>query len=107
MQINMNAVNLEFTPQIKDYIQKKMDSLEKYIGTMPVINAKFEVEKTTNHHHKGEIFCAEANLTIGGKLLRVEKTEKDLYKAIDKVKDHMALSIKKYKDKIIDRKRKP
>jgi ribosomal subunit interface protein len=39
------------------------------------------------------------NLNLGGDLLRVEKTEEDMYKAIDKVKDHMEQAIIKYKEK--------
>ena len=56
--------------------------------------------------HSGEIYRAEANLEVPGELLRVEKTEKDLYKAIDKVKDHLRLAIKKYKEKRTDKKRR-
>jgi len=105
MQLNLKATNLELTPQLKEYVQKKMDMLEKYLGSMKVFNASFEVCRTTHHHLKGEIYCAEANFMVKGQLLRVTKTEKDLYKAIDKVKDHMELIIKKYKEKKIDRKK--
>ena len=106
MRLNIKATNLELTSQLKDYVQQKMDMLDKYLGKFKVISARVEVMKTTNHHLKGEIYRAEANLSIGGDLLRVEKTEKDLYKAIDKVKDHFDLMIKKYKDKKIGRKKK-
>lgn len=106
MKLNIKATNLELTPKLKDYVQKKMDMLDKYLGKLKIISAHFEVSKTTNHHLKGEIYSAEANLSLGSDLLRVEKTEKDLYKAIDKVKDHLELVIKKYKDKKIDRKKK-
>ena len=99
MQINIKSTKIELTPEIKDYIQKKMDMLEKYLGEIKVISAHFEAEKTTRHHQKGEIYRAEANLDLPGELLRVEKTEKELFKAIDKVKDHLAEAIKKYKEK--------
>lgn len=99
MQINLKASNLELTPAIRAYVQTKMDMLEKFLGHLPVISCHFEVEQTTHHHLKGEIFRAEANLAVPGQLLRVAKTEKNLYKAIDKVKDHLAAMIKKYKDK--------
>ena len=36
---------------------------------------------------------------------QLENTEKDLFKAIEKVKEHMAEIIKKYKEKKIDGKR--
>jgi putative sigma-54 modulation protein len=106
MQLNIKATNLELTPALKEYVQHKMDMLDKYLGKFKVINAHIEVEKTTNHHLKGEIYRAEVNLNMGGDLLRVEKIEKDVYKAIDKVKDHLDLVIKKYKDKKIGRKKK-
>lgn len=105
MKLNIKATNLELTPKLKGYAQKKMDMLDKYLGKLKVTNAHFEISKTTNHHLKGEIYSAEANVSIGGDLLRVEKTEKDLFKAIDKVKDHLELVIKKYKDKKIGRKK--
>ncbi|MFH0923632.1 MAG: ribosome-associated translation inhibitor RaiA [Candidatus Falkowbacteria bacterium] len=106
MNINIKATNIELTPRIKDYVQEKMDMLEKYLGSIDVINAQFEVELTTRRQNKGEIYRAEANLDVPGDLLRVEKTEKDLFKAIDKVKDHLTRSIKRYKEKRIDKKRK-
>ena len=79
--------------------------LDKHLGKLKVINARVEVGKTTNHHLKGEIYSAEVNLSLGSDLLRVKKTEKDLFKAIDKVKDHLEVAIKKYKEKKIDRKK--
>ncbi|MFH1232429.1 MAG: ribosome-associated translation inhibitor RaiA [Patescibacteria group bacterium] len=105
MQLNIKASNIELTSEIKDYVQKKVDMLDKFLGKIQTLNASFEVELITNHHLKGEIYRAEMNLEIPGELLRVEKTEKDLFKAIDKVKDHMAEVIKKYKEKKIDGKR--
>ena len=74
MKLNIKATNLELTPKIKDYVQKKMDMLDKYFGKLKVISARAEVKKTTNHHLKGEIYGAEVNLSFGSDLLRVEKT---------------------------------
>ncbi|MDP2708479.1 MAG: ribosome-associated translation inhibitor RaiA [bacterium] len=105
MQLNIKATNLELTPKLKGYVQQKMDMLDKYLGKLKIINARVEVSKTSNRHLKGEIYAAEVNISLGSDLLRVEKTEKDLFKAIDKVKDHLELVIKKYKDKKIDRKK--
>ena len=106
MQINIKATNIDLTEKIKDYIQEKMDMLEKYLGNIDVIRVNFEVEMTTRHHTKGEIYRAEANLVVPGDILRVEKTEKDLFKAIDKVKDHLMRSIRRHKEKRIDRRRR-
>ncbi|MBU0637145.1 MAG: ribosome-associated translation inhibitor RaiA [Patescibacteria group bacterium] len=99
MQPNIKATNIELTDETKDYIQQKVNMLEKFLGKIQILNVNFEVELTTHHHLKGQIYRAEMNLEVPGELLRVEKTEKNLFKAIDKVKDHMAVVIKKYKDK--------
>lgn len=105
MDIRIKSTHLELTDAIRNYFQKKMDRLEKYLGDMKVINCDVEIEKAVGGQHKGEIFRAEVNLQVPGHILRVEKTEKDLYKAIDKVKDHLEMMITKYKEKLIDKRR--
>ena len=105
MKVNIKATNLELTPAIKSYIEEKMTMLEKYLGDTSVINTDFEVELTTKHHNKGEIFRAEVNLSLAREMLRVEKTESDLYKAIDKVKDHLKILIVDHKEKLLAKKR--
>lgn len=100
MQIQIKATKIELTEAIRDYVQKKVDMLEKYIGDLPVINCHFEVGLAVGGQNSGEIFKAEINLDLNGHLLRVEKTEADLYKAIDKVKDHMEQEIIRFKEKM-------
>ncbi len=107
MQIRIKATKIEFTDAIRNYCQNKMDMLEKYLGEhIPVINCDVEVEKAVGGQHKGEIFRAEVNLEVPREILRVEKTKKILYKAIDKLKDHIEMMITKYKEKMIDKKRR-
>ncbi len=99
MQVNITGSQITLTDDIKDYVQRKMDVLEKYLGDIQVINCDVEVGKAVSKQHSGYIYRAEINLQVPGELLRVEKTEKDLRKAVDKVKDHIARSIKRYKGK--------
>ena len=104
MNIKIKSTKLELTDAIRGYVEEKINMLEKYLGNIPVINCDFEVERMTGHH-KGEVFRAEVNLEVPGEVLRVEKSEEDLYKAIDKVKDHLELAIIKHREKKIDRRR--
>lgn len=105
MKIRIKTTRLELTDAIGDYCQKKIDMAAKYLGDIQVINCDVELEKSVGSQHKGEIFRAEINLEVPRQMLRVEKTEKDLYKAIDKVKDDLEMMIKKYKEKLIDKRR--
>jgi len=106
MQIKIKATKIELTPEIKNYIQEKMDMLEKFLGNIQVLNCDVEVGMSIGSQQRGEIYRAEVNLELPGSLLRVEKTEKEIFKAIDKVKDHLVRSIKRYKEKRIDKRRK-
>jgi putative sigma-54 modulation protein len=106
MKVKIKSTRLEMTDAIKKYIENKMDAVEKYLGTkVQVTNCDFEIEKAVGGQNKGDIFRAEVNLEVPHEILRVEKTEADLYKAIDKVKDHLELVVKKYKEKQLDKKR--
>lgn len=99
MKINLKATRLELTDAIVSYLQTKVDMLEKYLGDTTVLNCDVELEKAVGGQHKGDIFRAEINLQIPREILRVEKTETDLYKAIDKVKDHLAEIIISHREK--------
>jgi len=105
MQIKIKATKIELTDAIKDYVQEKMDMMEKNLGSVVPVACDVEVGLTSDHHNKGEIFRCEVNLRLPGELLRVEREELDLYKAVDNVKNHMVMAIKKYKEKRFDKKK--
>lgn len=106
MKIKIKATKIDLTPEIKDYVQEKMDMLEKYLGDIQVIHCDVEVGMAVGGQNSGDIYRCEVNLDLPRQMLRVEKTEKDIFKAIDKVKDHLARSIRRYKEKMIDKSRK-
>jgi len=105
MKINLKATKIEMTDAIASYAQEKMDMLDKYLGTTQIINCDVELERIIGGQNKGEIFRVEVNLEVPHELLRIEKTEADLYKAIDKVKDHLSEVIVKYREKNRDKSR--
>ncbi len=105
MKINLKATKIEMTDAISNYVQDKMDMLDKYLGDTQVLNCDVEVERIISGQNKGEIFRVEVNLEVPHDLLRVEKTESDLYKAIDKVRDHLDEVIIKYREKARDKQR--
>lgn len=101
----IKATNMELTQPIRDYVEEKLGYLDELLPDDSSVMADVEVGKTTNHHNKGDVMRCEVNLQVPGELLRVEKTEKDLYKAIDKVKDHLARQVKVWKGKREGRRR--
>ena len=107
MKITIKGTNLQLSDSIYSYIQKKLESLEKLINVptkapigKPAAEAWFEVEKTTDHQRKGEIFRAEIQIKLpGAEGIRSESTKWDLHQAIDEAKDEMQRQLKRYKNK--------
>lgn len=101
MKFSIKTKNLELTEEIENYLNKKLGSLEKFISSFSRELTKIEVEvgRTTKHHQTGDIFRAEINLSINGKLFRVESEQETLFSAIDEVRDDLEREIKKFKEK--------
>src|SRR5258708_38912479 len=101
MHIKVHAPDLELTPAIFEYIEKRMRSLEKFIGKdhSDVALLEFEVGKVSHRHRQGEVYRAEVNLDVPGRQLRAEAEEEDIYTAIDVVKAEMEREITSQKDK--------
>jgi len=101
MKINIKTTNIELTPAISSYVEDKVNMLDKFIvvADPESVNADVEIGTTTKHHQAGDIFRAEINLHIAGKLLRSVAKKDDLYAAIDEMKDDLARQINADKGK--------
>lgn len=101
MKIDINASKIDMTPSLKKYVNMKMGSLSRFVkrfekeGELTVF---FEVARSTKHHKHGDVFYAEANLELPGKLLRAESYNSDIRVAIDSVKTTLKQEIIKYKN---------
>lgn len=100
IQTEIKVTGLELTPAIKDYIEAKILQLDKLVDSSAGgVLAQVEVGKTTEHHRRGEVFKAEINLQMNGKLLTAKIITEDLYASLDKVKDELARQITSVRNK--------
>ncbi|MBU1255617.1 ribosome-associated translation inhibitor RaiA [Patescibacteria group bacterium] len=101
MRIIIKATNTKLSPSISQYIEEKIGGLDRFLGSynQELVNAKVEVSKVTRDQRHGEIFRAEVNLSIEGRLIRAEETAESLLAAIDLVKDELSREIKRDKNK--------
>ena len=96
LKIDIFANDMELTDAIRSAIETKLGTLDKFLehaGTPQEL--RVDVGKTTQHHNKGQLFRAEANLRIPGDLIRAENTSYELYGAIDLLKDELKREIVK------------
>ena len=107
MKLDISTKNIRLDNPIRVFIHSKMEDLEHLLGTAAFL-ANVEVGKQSQHHKTGPIFYAEANVHVGGKLLRAQAEHVDLRAAIVDVKEGLKIQIKKFKEKpkSVTRKRK-
>ncbi len=98
MTINVQAEGVEMTPALKQYAEEKISGLDKFFDNIQ--GADVHIGMQSHHHLKGKIYYAHVNLSVPGKVMRVEKDAEDLYKAIDKVRDHFKVEFEKLKGKM-------
>jgi len=104
MTLNIRAMGMELTDAIRQYVEEKFNSLEKYSDK--IVRIDVDLGKASNHHQKGDVFTCAAIVQIPGDVLKIEKTEEDLYKAVDKVKDHYREALVQLKERQRDIHRK-
>ncbi len=100
MKINAKGTNMKLTSDIKDYLLKKIESLQKFLSkTDETILFDVEIGKISKHHKNGDVFRTEINLRIAGRNLRAESEMDDIFASIDMAKDEMARELKTNKEK--------
>lgn len=100
MKINIKATNIHLDQATHEYLQKKIDMLDRVIDPSDTsVFCEVEVGKTTNHHKSGDVFRTEINLTKDGKFFRAVAEESTLNATIDEAKDQLLSELKNYKSK--------
>ena len=92
MKFNIRGENIEVTPALKEYVEKKLSKLERYFDTFPEIKVNLKV-----YSDKQRI---EVTIPFTDLLLRAEETHSDMYAAIDLVVDKVERQIRKHKTKV-------
>ena len=89
MKVQVVGKGLEVTQAINDYIERKMERIDKYFEDASV-DVTVKTERTEQ--------IAEANVTTStGEKYRAASEEKDLYASVDKVVDILEGQIRKAK----------
>ncbi len=96
MELQITGKNVKLIPEVRRYIERKMDKLSRHLPN--IIESKVEVaeEKTKSSKQR---FVAQVTINSGGILLRGEERGEDLFTAIDKVTAIMDRQIEHHKGK--------
>ncbi|MCK0472970.1 ribosome-associated translation inhibitor RaiA [Halalkalibacter sp. APA_J-10(15)] len=94
MKYNIRGENLEVTPALRDYVEKKVGKLERYFDTTPVADVNVRMQVLNNQH------MIEITIPMPQLLLRGEEKHTDMYAAIDIVVEKLERQIRKHKTKV-------
>lgn len=103
MKVNVQAHGITLTPDIYEYLDKKLAHIEKLLGPDSSAIAHVEVGKTTNHHKTGNLFEAKIQLRIAGREFTGHASGESVYAAIDILKDEISAELSNHKDKKLTR----
>ncbi len=92
MNIQITGRHVEVTSAIKNYVDDKIGKVGVYFDNITSTKVILTVEK--DHQ------VAEAIVVVPGSEFVAKVYDKDLYAAIDKLKDKLARQLKKHKDKL-------
>ncbi len=100
MDLIITGRNLEVSDYLKQYVEKKVAKLDRYLPT--IIEARIELS-AENTKTAGEVQIAQVTLRVDRAILRGEERSNDMFAAIDAVVDTMYRQIARYKGKRQDR----
>src|SRR4051794_40736029 len=95
MNYNVRGENIEVTPAIREYVEKKIGKLDRYFNNTPDANVLVNLKVRSNNTAKVEVTIPMSNL-----VLRAEEENDDMYAAIDLINDKLERQIRKHKTKV-------
>ncbi|MFZ5815814.1 MAG: ribosome hibernation-promoting factor, HPF/YfiA family [Bacillota bacterium] len=96
MQVAVRGKNIEITGALREYVEKKLGKIEKFVD-YPV-NAQVNLYVERGRH------IVEVTAGLNGLLLRGEEATGDMYASIDLVADKLEKQVQKYRARLRRRK---
>lgn len=95
MRFNIRGENIEVTPALREYVEKKISKLERYFTES--IESNCHVNLRTYNDKKAKV---EVTIPMPNLVLRAEEVHEDMYAAIDLISDKLERQIRKHKTKV-------
>lgn len=96
MNFTITGRNIEVTTGLRQAIEEKLGKLERFFAPATEATVRLSVQK--------DIQKIEVTIPVKGHIIRAEETSTDMYVSIDLVEEILERQLKKYKNKLIDKK---
>ena len=88
MQVDVTGRNLEVTAPLRQYVEEKMERIQRHIDRPVDAHVVLSLEKNRN--------SAEINLRAPGGTLHADAESEDMYAAIDAMADRIDRQVRRY-----------
>jgi putative sigma-54 modulation protein len=96
MKVNIHAVNFNVDGKLLDFIQERMDKLEKYYDKVVSSDVFLKVEKTSEKENK----IVEVKISVPGDDFMVKKQCKTFEEALEQSAESLERLLQKRKEKL-------
>ncbi|MFC1919774.1 ribosome hibernation-promoting factor, HPF/YfiA family [Chloroflexota bacterium] len=102
MELRITGKNVEITPPVRTYVEKKLTRLGRHFSAVTDCEVVLSEEGTKSLSNR---FVVEVTANAKGTILRAEERGNDLFKAIDRTAKVMKRQVDRYKGKLYERNR--
>jgi putative sigma-54 modulation protein len=96
MQLIVQSKNIQVTDHLREYVERKVDRLDRYLPTVTDARMDLSTESTRS---SGDRQVAQLTVRSKGMMLRAEERSGDIFTSVDMVMDKMKRQIDRYKKK--------
>ena len=96
MRYIMYGKNIEVTEGLKTAVEDKMSKLSRYFMDDTEVHVTFSIE--------GDLQKIEVTIPMRNTIVRAEEESSDMYASIDMVQETLERQLRKYKNKLVDKK---
>lgn len=98
MEINVRGKNTDVNPALRQYVEKRLVKLDKYIRHQPcVCQVTFSTQR--------ERHVVEVTIPLNGMIVRAEESAHDAFASVDLVSEKLERQLEKYKTRMLRRDR--
>jgi putative sigma-54 modulation protein len=95
--VTIHARDLNLSPRLKEYVEKKVSKLDHYLPT--ISEARVDLTEARAARSAADRQVAQLTVHARGQVLRAEERKDDIFAAIDAALDKMQRQIERYKGK--------
>ncbi|MBD2309035.1 ribosome-associated translation inhibitor RaiA [Chroococcidiopsis sp. FACHB-1243] len=105
MKLVIHGKNIEITDAIREYVNQKIEKAVNHFQTLTTeVDVHLSVARNPRINPKQ---AAEVTIYANGTVIRAEESSENLYASIDLVADKIARQLRKYKERLQDKKTQP